>query len=124
MGMLGMGTGPGTTTPNYWRTIAVHNDAEMPVLLRVTFGDNETGHHVITEQHTLAAGESFTFPEQRYEEGGWQSVASVHQIDTQCTAGSQLGDLHTFLPHPSAGVEFAHFVHLSCDADGAVVLEM
>jgi hypothetical protein len=124
IGMMGLGMGAGMSAPNYWRTVAVHNDGALPVLLTVTFGDNETGHHVITEQHTLGGGESFTFPEQQYEEGGWQSVASVHQLDTQCAVGNQLGDRHTFLPHPSAGVEYAHAVHLSCDPAGMVGIDM
>lgn len=118
-----LGVGPYARTPNYWKTISVNNMGADPVFLTVTFGDNETGHHVITESHLLGQHETFTFPEQQYQEGGWTSVASVHQFDAQCYDGSMLGDRQTFLPQATAGVESAHLVSLSC-ADGIVGVHM
>jgi hypothetical protein len=105
-------------TPDYWRTLDVRNDSGMPVILSVTFGDNETGHHVIRETHKIGAGETYMFPEQQYEEGGWTSVASVQAFDAQCVQGGILGARQSFHPRASAGVERAHQVRLSCAPGG------
>jgi hypothetical protein len=117
LGTLGMGM----PTPNYWKTISVGNDGTLPVELSVSFGDNLSGHHVITNTHTLGAGELFTFPEQEYDEDGWTSVASVQEIAAQCVEldGSLLGERHIFRPQPMGGVEAAHSVHLNCVGQGA-----
>ena len=117
-GALG-GAGPGMLTPNYWKTISVGNDGTLPIVLTVSYGDNLSGHHVVTNTHTLAGGELFTFPEQDYDEGGWKSVASVNAIAAQCTGldGSAFGERHVFLPQPMGGVESAHFVHIKCVAE-------
>ncbi|KAG8458057.1 hypothetical protein KFE25_012717 [Diacronema lutheri] len=111
-----LGFGPAMRPPNYWKSVSVENSGASPIVLDVTFGDNETGHHVITETHTLQAGELFTFPEQQYEEGGWTSVARVQHLDAQCVNGSFLSERQTFVPQPTAGVEAAHQVHMSCTA--------
>lgn len=122
--MMGMiGAGAAARPPSYWRTIAVENSGPAPLLLTVAFGDNESGHHVINETHTIGTGETFTFPEQQYEEGSWTSVASVHGFNAQCVNGSMLGDRQFFEPHPTAGIEPTHLVHMNC-TNGMIGVDM
>ena len=112
----------GMRPPSYWKAIEATNDGDVPMLLQVTYGDQDSGHHLITETHLIPPGQSFEFPEQLYEEGGWQSVATVHDFSAACVSGQRLGDSHQFLAQPAGGVEGAHPVTLHCSGGNDIAL--
>mmetsp|Transcript_14027 Transcript_14027/g.37749 ORF Transcript_14027/g.37749 Transcript_14027/m.37749 type:complete len:118 (-) Transcript_14027:209-562(-) len=116
-----VGLGMGMRPPNYWKTLDVVNTGSTSLEVTVHYGDDNNGHEIITVTETLAPGQELTYPEESYDEGGWESVATVHDFSVSCLPGGR--HPHTFSVHPAHGIERIHGVSLTCQAD-TVTVEM
>lgn len=109
--------------PSYWKSIDARNDGQAPALVEVSYGDDVGQHHTVLQSHMIRPGEHFAFPEETYNEGGWESVAPVHNIVVTCLQDDKAVSSHLFEAHP-ASLEAMHGIKLGCDASGRLEAQL